>query len=127
MSRVKAVLGVVLIFLMGVFAGVLGLSLFEKKIIQEALRGSPRATTLLVDRMSRRLDLDPQERELLRQTVQESRQKLREIRQETLSRVEKVFQEAEEKILAFLNEGQKGKFKKLTEKRKAFLRKLSQE
>ncbi|MBI1871541.1 MAG: hypothetical protein HYS07_10155 [Chlamydiae bacterium] len=121
MSRLKAMGGILIIFIIGVLVGGVGIHCLEKRILTQAFEGSGKLSTFLVNRISRRLDLDSIQKDKLAMIVQNSREKLKIIRVETMPRIQAIFHDAEQEILKLLTLDQQKKFEKLIQKRKTFI------
>ena len=109
MKNWKAILGVVLVFLLGVAAGgLLAGSLIHRRV-QHVARGGPRGTEeAIVRRLSHRLDLDNAQQEQLRVIVRESQREMEPVRKQ----MEEVLARAQTKIRGVLTPDQAVKFDK---------------
>jgi hypothetical protein len=123
----KGIWGVVLLFVMGVFVGGAGTFYFEKHQLERAFRGPKEFSFFLVERISRKLDLDQAQREKLVEIVRRSRRELHAIRLQAAPQAEKVFLESEKDIQAILNEKQRMKFNRMIERRKRFFEEMRKE
>jgi hypothetical protein len=111
MRTLKRILGVLLIFLFGVFIGasVTGAGAMQK--LRETLLGGPEAVMdVVVKRLDRELKLDDEQKRKLQGIVDDARIKLRQSRMKIQPEMEETLQEAEQRTRTILYPAQVKKF-----------------
>ena len=117
MSRLKRILGVLLIFVFGVIAGGAGASAGFAQKIREVLTGGPEAVVKeIVKRLDEELKLDPEQKRMLQGIADETHIKLRQSRAKIQPEVDRTLGEAEGRVRAILYPNQIEKFDKLLHK-----------
>jgi hypothetical protein len=117
MRTFRRILGVLLIFLFGVFVGavVTGAGFTEK--IRELVLGGPEAVmNVVVKRLDRELKLDDEQKRKLQVIVDDARIRLRQSHEKVQPEVEKTLHDAEEQTRAILYPNQVKKFDDLIAK-----------
>lgn len=116
MKNWKAILGVVLVFTLGMMAGGLVTAGFIRHRVRTTLaRGTEGVADVIVRRLSIELRLDAAQRGQLRTIVHDGQQEAREARRQ----IEEVVAESEVKVRAILRPDQLERFDRLVAKRKA--------
>lgn len=119
MKRWKSILGVLLIFLLGVLAGAAVEHRFGRQSVENILSGRRGATVdLIVRRLSRSLDLDPAQRDQVRAIVTETHRDIVEIRKPVQAQVEAAFERSRVRVRAILRPGQQEKFDSIQAERR---------
>ena len=117
MSRLKRILGVLLIFVFGVIAGGAGASAGFAQKIREVLTGGPEAVVKeIVKRLDEELKLDPEQKRMLQGIADETHIKLRQSRAKIQPEVDRTLGEAEGRVRAILYPKQIEKFDKMVRK-----------
>jgi len=118
MKKWKAILGVVVVFLLGAIAG--GLITFGvmRQLFQLG-RGPQARADFVVRKLSWDLRLDAQQRQQLRAIVEEGQQELKPVRQQMHPQIETILDRVDAKIRGILRPNQVGKFDQLVAERKA--------
>jgi len=127
MNFKKGIWGVALLFTVGVLVGGAGTFYVGKHQMERAFRGPKELSFFLVERISRKLDLDGVQREKVAEIVERSRRELHAIRLQAAPQVEKVFFDSEKDIQSILNGKQKVKFERMIERRKRFFEEMKKE
>lgn len=119
MNRLKLVTGIVLIFTLGVFSGVLGANMYFKYRIERFRDAGPQARKeLLMKRLTRRLDLTPQQEKKISVIFAEMRENLSALRTKHLPELEEIRARSRTRIKAILNADQQKKFDEMIERLK---------
>ncbi|HMK59913.1 MAG TPA: hypothetical protein VK452_02065 [Dissulfurispiraceae bacterium] len=115
----KAIIGIVLVFLLGMMGGALTMHMFEQKKIYNMMNGDPAATKeYVVTRLNRELNLDSAQLNKLRDIVHETHSEMREVRRQIKPQIEEVLKRSQDKVRAILRADQLAKFDKIVEARK---------
>jgi hypothetical protein len=120
MKNYKALIGVVLVFILGVICGGVVTYVIQHSQMERFVGGGSEAREeLLVKRLSRQLDLDSRQLEQIRPIVHETHLGIRQIRQQSRPQVEGLLDESQRRISAILRPDQREKFDKIITDRKA--------
>ncbi len=120
MKTWKAVLGVALVFLLGMIAGgLLTARVFRHRIQQAVLGGSPMVRELIVRRLSWQLRLDADQRGQVRTVVAETQRELQALRAQTRPQAQRILTDAEAQVRAVLRPDQAEKFDRLVARARA--------
>lgn len=115
-TRTKARLIVLAVFLMGFAAGILSMSLYQR-----ATGSGPHYEDRkppqdhLLEKMSKRLNLSPEQKEQIRAILEETFQKYSEIRKDMEPRINAVRQQSRDRIRALLSKEQLPEFEKMVQ------------
>jgi hypothetical protein len=119
MKSIKPVVGIVLVFMLGAASGALVTYLVSQARIEAIISGGPRAREdVLLNRLTRQLDLDSQQREQVKAIIHETHEDMRQIRQKWHPQVEALLADSQLRISALLRPDQQEKFKKIVAERK---------
>jgi predicted Holliday junction resolvase-like endonuclease len=125
MKNGKAILGVVLVFVLGVLAGGLITHRFYMRRIRAVLSGQPVVSTATIVRdLNRQLQLTPEQRDKLQPVINETRQRLQQVREQIEPQALGVFDDAVKRVREILTPEQREKFDKIVADRKASWPKL---
>jgi len=114
----KAVAGVLLVFLLGVAAGGIGVYRFHRHRMDRFFRGEPGAVSgFLVQRLSRELDLDAQQKTRVEAIVRRSEEEMRTLRQQFRPQFEEILSRGRKEIRAELRPDQQQRFDAMPEER----------
>ena len=115
----KAVISVILIFLLGGIAGALLMHRTDQQKIESIMHGeSGTAREFIVTRLNRELSLDPAQLEQLRTIVGETHAEIRSVRKEYRPQIDEVIKRSQDKVRAILRPEQLEVFNKIIEERK---------
>ena len=103
MKVFKTVVGIAAIFVLGVMAGVLGMNLVFKHRIE---KGPPPIDRILMHRLSRRLDLTPDQQNEVRKVLDNLETQIKEIRKDYHPQVKAAFDASFMQIRKYLTEPQ---------------------
>jgi Spy/CpxP family protein refolding chaperone len=119
MNRLKATTGIVLIFALGVLSGVLGADMYYKNRIERFREaGPPARREMLMERLTRRLDLTPQQQEKVAAVFQEMREDLFALRARHEPELDEIRARSNARIKAVLNADQQKRFDEMIERLK---------
>jgi hypothetical protein len=129
MRHWKAITGIILVFLLGASAGVLGTHMvYERRIEGVLQRGPQAASEAIVKRLSKKLDLDGIQRAQLQVIVADSWRDWTEVRKMVQPRISAIAGQVEGKVRAILRPEQVTTFDRIVvERRKIEERAWSQE
>ena len=109
-KKVKTTIGLILLFIFGLISGV-ALTLFvEGGFIREALANPDHGRLIVANRLSKNLNLNPQQQDELNVILTETQEDLQAIRVQILPDVEEVFENSRTRIADILNPEQKEQF-----------------
>lgn len=119
MKRWKPILGILLVFLLGVLAGAAIDHRVCRQRFEAVLSGRGGATVdLIVRRLSRSLDLDSAQRDQVRAIVTETHRNIAEIRKPVQPRIEAAIERSRARVRAILRPGQQEKFDRIIAERR---------
>jgi Spy/CpxP family protein refolding chaperone len=119
MKNWKGIAGVLLVFLLGAICGGVATHVVNhSKAENFAGRGPEAREEMLVKRLTRQLELDSRQLELIRPIVSETHATIRQIRQQSRPQVEGVLEESQRRIAVILGPEQREKFEKIIAERK---------
>jgi hypothetical protein len=114
----KAVISVILIFLLGGIAGALLMHRTDQQKIESIMHGEPGTTReFIVTRLNRELSLDSTQHEQLRTIVGETHAQIRNVRKEYRPQIDEVIKRSQDKVRAILRPEQLETFNKLVAER----------
>ena len=114
----KAVISVILIFLLGGIAGALLMHRTDQQKIESIMHGEPGTTReVIVARLNRELSLDAVQLEQLRTIVGETHAEIRSVRKEYRPQIDEVIKRSQDKVRAILRPEQLETFNKLVAER----------
>lgn len=120
MTRARAGLLLLAIFLLGAVAGAFATRAF---VTYRFRHGGPVAAQVdRVERLSRRLDLDANQRQILETIADRARTQLRQVRNEAMPKVESILDQAYQELLPSLRPDQQKKLEKIREEGRERLR-----
>ncbi len=115
----KAVISVILIFLLGGIAGALLMHRTDQQKIESIMHGESGTTReFIVTRLNRELSLDAAQLEQLQTIVRETHAEMRSVRKEYRPRIEEILQRSQDRVRAILRPQQLEVFNKIIEERK---------
>lgn len=117
MSRTKAIIGVCLVFFLGVITGVALTARFVQKQVHRLVEGGPEAlNAMIIRRLDHKLQLDGQQRRQLQDIVENATVQIRDARKEIQPKLISIRADAAAKVRAILKPDQQQKFDKLLER-----------
>jgi biopolymer transport protein ExbB/TolQ len=121
MKSPKAIVGVAIIFIIGVMIGSVGTYTLMMLKLRDIFKSPDHFSQFMGQRISRKLRLDPDQKEQLLEVVEKTHARIKEIRQEITPRLETVFREAEDDIKSFLRPDQKERLEEMIQRKETFL------
>lgn len=116
MNRLKLATGIVLIFALGLLTGALGSGLYFKYRIEQFRDAGPETRRgMLMDRLTRRLDLTPDQQQQVAAIFDEMRDELSALREKHRPDLQRIKEEGHARIRAILNDDQKRQFDEMIE------------
>lgn len=110
MKRLKAISGILAIFILGIMTGVLGTGLVVKHRIESFQeKGFPPIRPMFMKRIGNRLDLTPAQRVEVEKIIDNLQVELREVRRDFHPKIKAAFDTCFEQIREHLTEPQKKK------------------
>jgi hypothetical protein len=123
MKLLKAIAGISALLLLGAAAGSLGTGLFVKNRIETFReKGPPPITPLVMERLGRHLELNPEQRQAVKNILEDAQQDLGRLRQEFRPRVSAIFSECFRRIESELTPIQQKRFQRVKNRFPRFLR-----
>jgi hypothetical protein len=120
MKNIKSVLFILLIFILGAAGGGLATHIVYKSRMETFLRGDRKAhEEILLNRLSRKLDLDDRQREQARAIVEKTHEEMDNIRKQYRPQMEAVLEKSRLEMRQILRPEQLEKFEKFIAKHKA--------
>ena len=114
MKKWKAVLSVLLVFVLGAVTGTLVTHKICQQRIESIIADEPRTTReFIVQRLSHELHLDSAQTEQLRLIVRETRTEMKSLRQQIRPELEKVLARSQDKVRAILRPDQLEMYEKI--------------
>lgn len=120
MKNIKSVLCILLIFVLGAVSGGLGMHIVYKSHMETFLKGDRKTReAMLLNRLSRRLDLDDKQREQARAIVEKTHEEMNNIRKQYRPQMEAVLENSRAEMRRILRPDQAQKFEKFIAEHKA--------
>jgi hypothetical protein len=120
----RAILGVVLVFILGIICGVLVTHLLYNYRIESILTGREQTKEeVIVGRLDKRLDLDERQEEQVRTIIHETHEEIRALRNKLRPQTEEAIEKAQAKISIILTPEQRKKYEQMIAERKERMRK----
>lgn len=119
MKNAKAIMGILLIFALGVIVGGLGARMVYEERIEALVSGDSQAReTAMVNRLSKRLDLDTKQREQVQAIIRDTRQEVAVIRQQLRPQIAAILEKSQGLIKQTLRPDQVAKYDMIIAERK---------
>ena len=113
MKRFRPLLALLLMFMAGLFVGVVGTRVATRIIVRRALE-NPGLVRVQIERdLTRRLHLDADQQVKIHDTLMDAQKQLHELRQEFQPGFVQIIDQADERIAATLTPEQEAKFEKI--------------
>ncbi|MGD9157585.1 MAG: hypothetical protein PVG39_04205 [Desulfobacteraceae bacterium] len=123
MNRFKLVIGVILVFAVGLLAGAICTGIYYKERIKVFAAGGPpmdAKVRMLLDEFSRDLELTDTQRSEIEKILQDAQEQISELRRKTFPQIEEINDKSLELIREKLNDKQREKFNTFYNKIKRF-------
>jgi Spy/CpxP family protein refolding chaperone len=120
MNKTKAIFAILLVFILGAVCGALVTHIVYRQRMDAINSGGPGVREEhLVERLTRRLDLDKVQIEQVRAIIHETHSAIREMHRKNQPQVETLIAESQRRISSLLKPEQKSEFDRLIAERKA--------
>jgi len=119
MKKWKAIVSVILVFLLGSLAGALVTHEIYQHRIVSIIKGDPNAMReLIVQRLNHKLYLDTNQLYQLRAIVKETHDEMRNVRKQFRPQIEEILARSQNRVRAILRPDQLEKYEKIVAERK---------
>ena len=119
MKKWKAIVSIILVFLLGTLAGTLITYKIYQHRVEGIIKGEPKTMKeLIVRRLDRKLHLDGNQLEQLRTIVEETHAEIRKVRKQFRPQTEEIFARSQDKVRALLRPDQREQYEKIIADRK---------
>ncbi len=112
-SKTGAALILLITFALGVVAGTVGHSLFQRRVSAVSTGPNPRTPHRLTDELAQGLNMDSAQKEKLREIVAHSRERYAQLSKQFRPQYEVIRNQTREEIRQILREDQKAKFEEI--------------
>ncbi len=112
MARTKLIAGIALVFLLGALAGAFGAGFYFKRHLDDFLEGGP-PKEKIIHRLTRDLDLTPEQQKKIEPIIAEAHEKLKELRQKSYPAMKEIRENSFALMKKELNEEQQKKLENL--------------
>ena len=124
MKSSRPIIGVVIVFVLGILCGALGTHLLYKYRIESIISGKGQSREEnIVSRLDRKLQLDDRQEEQVRAIVHEAETEIKTLRKQLRPQTEAIIENAQGKIRRLLSPEQLAKYEQMIAERKEKLRK----
>ena len=119
MNNAKSVIGILLVFALGAASGAVATHIFHRGRMASFIKGGPEMREeLIVTRLTKRLDLDPQQQIQVKGIVHENHLAIRQVRRQSHPQIQAILEQGQQRISAVLRTEQQEKFRQLIEERR---------
>jgi len=119
MKNFKAIAGILLVFLLGAAGGALVTHMIHEARFERFISGGHRTREdVIVERLTRKLDLDGRQQEQVRAIMHETHDGIRQVRSRIHPQIEALLTAGQDRIKAVLRPDQREKFDKIIAERK---------
>jgi hypothetical protein len=119
MKSLKPIAGLLLVFILGAMSGSLVTYFVNISRMDAIIAGGPRAREdVLIAKLTRKLDLDSQQREQVKSVIHETHEEMRLIRKKVHPQIEALLGDSQLRISSLLRPEQQEKFRKIIAQRK---------
>jgi len=119
MKKWKAIVSIILVFLLGSLAGALVTHKIYQHKMESFIKGDPNAMReLIVQRLNHKLHLDTSQLYQLRAIVKETHDEIRDVRKQFRPQIEEILARSQNKVRAILHPDQLEKYEKIIAERK---------
>ena len=119
MKNFKAIAGILLVFLLGAAGGALVTHMIHETRLEHFISGGHRMREdIIVQRLTRKLDLDSSQQEQVRAIMHETHDGIRQVRSRFHPQIEALLTAGQDRIKAVLRPDQREKFDKIIAERK---------
>lgn len=119
MKNVKAIIGIILVFLLGAVSGALVTHVINRDRMESFIKGGATSREeVIVSRLTRKLDLDPQQQIQVRAIVHENHGAMRQIRNSYRPQIQAILEQGQARITTLLRPDQQEKFRQIVAERR---------
>ena len=119
MKNTKAIIGILLVFLLGAASGAIVTHMVQRANHESFLKGGTEVREeVIVKRLARKLDLDQQQQQQVKIIVHENHAAMQDIRKKSQPQLETLLEQGQKRINAILRPEQQEKFQKIIAERK---------
>lgn len=119
MKKWKAIVSIVIVFLLGALAGALVTHKIYQQKVEGVIKGEPKSMReFIVRRMDHELHLDAIQLEQLRAIVRETHAEMKNLRKQFKPQTEEILARSQEKVRAILRPDQLEKYEKIVAERR---------
>lgn len=113
MIKWRSIASIILIFLLGMLAGMLlNHKIYQNKIERFITNEPSSMEKFIIERLNRELNLEPSQLEQVRNIVQDTHEQIRKIRQQCRPQVEEIITRSQNRVRALLHPVQLEKYEK---------------
>lgn len=114
MKNFKAMAGILLVFILGAAGGALVTHMIEKARFEHFISGGHRMReNVIVERLTKKLDLDGRQQEQVRAILHETHEGIRQVRSRIHPQIEALLTAGQDRIKAVLQPDQREKFDRI--------------
>lgn len=119
MKQWKAIASVIFVFLLGALAGALVTHAVYRQKVENIIKDEPGTMReVIVQRLSRKLNLDPTQLEQVRAIVKETHAEMKNVRKQIRPQIDEILTRSQTKVRAILHPDQLEKYEKILAERK---------
>lgn len=119
MKKWKAIIGVILVFILGAAAGSIVSHVVCQRRIESIVSGGPHAVRqIMLERLNRELKLDEDQRVRLKAIFNETHEEIKAERSKIQPQIDEILNRAEDRVRAILRPDQRERFEKFVLERK---------
>ena len=119
MKNIKAIIGIMLVFLLGAASGAIVTHMIHRARFESFIKGGPEVREdVLVSRLTRKLDLDAQQQAKVRTIIHENHLAMRQVRNMYRPQIQAILEQGQARINQLLRPDQQEKFRQIVEERK---------
>ena len=111
MKNIKAIAGILLVFVLGAASGAIVTHMVQRAHHETFIKGGPEAREeLIVKRLTKKLDLDPQQQEQVKAIIHENHAAMQQVRDKSRPQIEAILGQGQKRINELLRPAQQEKF-----------------
>jgi uncharacterized membrane protein len=122
MKRWKLIVGVILVFVLGVMAGSVGTRLYQRNWAERFWKDPAARKTLILKRLTRELGLSEAQRQEFKAIIKDVDQKMEGLHQENRTAIKTILEEGFSRMMGKLDRAQQEKLKELKARREERLK-----
>lgn len=119
MNNIKAVIGIILVFLLGTACGGIITHMVNRGRLESFIKGGAESREEeIVSRLTRKLQLDQQQQGQVRSIIHENHTAIRQVRNQYRPQIQAIMEQGQARISVFLRPEQQEKFRQIIAERK---------